>query len=304
MPTLGRQGRDRHPEGTQAGKQFRLRGKGIKGVRSSVPGDLYCHIAVETPVKLTEHQRKLLKELDESLKKGGAKHSPSEESWADKLKGFFSTARQRRRSRHPGTSTARAAPQPGPKPNPGDNGGMALRLFRTTGYSTLLMPGEARIATHPATLVLWGSLWLAVACNVAVWRWLGGSLDWRTALASILVIAGQQRHLSASWAGGARSSPPSPSPWSPGALVAAGMWSQQLPMDTLWQGPPRTLLPAWTSFMRWHVLALVAALAVVPIVWLWNHAVRRLPGPRQLQSNIKGCLLAVLAFGAGLFLLR
>jgi molecular chaperone DnaJ len=55
-----------------------------------VAGDLYCHVAVETPVKLTEHQRKLLKELDESLKKGGAKHTPGEESWADKLKGFFS----------------------------------------------------------------------------------------------------------------------------------------------------------------------------------------------------------------------
>ena len=89
VPTLDGKAAIDIPEGTQAGKQFRLRGKGIKGVRSSYPGDLYCHIAVETPVKLTEHQRKLLRELDESLKKGGAKHSPSEESWADKLKGFF-----------------------------------------------------------------------------------------------------------------------------------------------------------------------------------------------------------------------
>jgi molecular chaperone DnaJ len=48
------------PKARRHGKQFRLRGKGIKGVRSSYPGDLYCHIAVETPVKLTEHQRKLL----------------------------------------------------------------------------------------------------------------------------------------------------------------------------------------------------------------------------------------------------
>ena len=90
VPTLDGKAAIDIPEGTQAGKQFRLRGKGIKGVRSSVAGDLYCHVAVETPVKLTEHQRKLLKELDESLKKGGAKHSPGEESWADKLKGFFS----------------------------------------------------------------------------------------------------------------------------------------------------------------------------------------------------------------------
>jgi len=90
VPTLQGKAAIDIPEGTQAGKQFRLRGKGIKGVRSSYPGDLYCHIAVETPVKLTEHQRKLLKELDDSLKKGGAKHSPTEESWADKLRGFFS----------------------------------------------------------------------------------------------------------------------------------------------------------------------------------------------------------------------
>ena len=89
VPTLAGKAAIDIPDGTQAGKQFRLRGKGIKGVRSSYPGDLYCHITVETPVKLTEHQRKLLKEFDESLKKGGAKHSPTSDSWADKLKGFF-----------------------------------------------------------------------------------------------------------------------------------------------------------------------------------------------------------------------
>ncbi|MDN6884957.1 molecular chaperone DnaJ [Variovorax sp. CAN2819] len=78
------------PEGTQSGKQFRLRGKGIKGVNSSYPGDLYCHVRVETPVKLTEFQRKLMKELDESLKKGGEKHSPTDKGWFDKAKEFFS----------------------------------------------------------------------------------------------------------------------------------------------------------------------------------------------------------------------
>jgi molecular chaperone DnaJ len=90
VPTLSGKAAIDIPEGTQAGKQFRLRGKGIKGIRSSYPGDLYCHIAVETPVKLTEHQRKLLKDFDESLKKGGAKHTPTEEGWTDKLKNFFS----------------------------------------------------------------------------------------------------------------------------------------------------------------------------------------------------------------------
>ena len=90
VPTLAGKAAIDIPEGTQTSKQFRLRGKGIKGVRASYPGDLYCHILVETPVKLSEPQRKLLRDLEDSLKKGGGKHSPSEESWTDRLKSFFS----------------------------------------------------------------------------------------------------------------------------------------------------------------------------------------------------------------------
>jgi len=89
VPTLSSTLEIELPEGTQHGKTFRLRGKGIKGIRSSYPGDLYCHITLETPVKLTEHQRKLLKELDESLKKGGDKHSPNSKSWTDRVKDLF-----------------------------------------------------------------------------------------------------------------------------------------------------------------------------------------------------------------------
>jgi molecular chaperone DnaJ len=89
VPTLGGNAEIELPEGTQHGKTFRLRGKGIKGIRSSYPGDLYAHVAVETPVKLTEHQRKLLKELDESFRKGGDRHSPNEKSWADRVKDLF-----------------------------------------------------------------------------------------------------------------------------------------------------------------------------------------------------------------------
>lgn len=89
VPTLGGKAEIELPEGTQHGKTFRLRGKGIKGVRSSYPGDLYCHVAVETPIKLTEHQRKLLKELDESLKKGGERHSPNAKTWTDRVKDLF-----------------------------------------------------------------------------------------------------------------------------------------------------------------------------------------------------------------------
>ncbi len=89
VPTLmGDNGEVSLAEGTQHGQTIRVRGKGIKGARSTYPGDLYCHIAVETPVKLTEHQRKLLKELDESLGKSD-KHSPSAKSWAHRVKDLF-----------------------------------------------------------------------------------------------------------------------------------------------------------------------------------------------------------------------
>jgi molecular chaperone DnaJ len=89
VPTLGNKAEIELPEGTQHGKTFRLRGKGIKGLRSSYPGDLYCHVAVETPVKLTEHQRKLLKELDDSFRKSSDRHSPNSKGWADRVKDLF-----------------------------------------------------------------------------------------------------------------------------------------------------------------------------------------------------------------------
>jgi molecular chaperone DnaJ len=89
VPTMGSKAEIELPEGTQHGKTFRLRGKGIKGIRSSYPGDLYCHVTVETPVKLTEHQRKLLKELDESFRKSGDRHSPNAKSWTDRVRDLF-----------------------------------------------------------------------------------------------------------------------------------------------------------------------------------------------------------------------
>ena len=89
VPTLNGKASIAVPEGTQAGKTFRLRGKGIKGVRASYPGDLYCHIVVETPVRLSEKQKKLLREFEASVKEGGNKHSPQTKGFMDKMKGFF-----------------------------------------------------------------------------------------------------------------------------------------------------------------------------------------------------------------------
>src|SRR5690606_12015707 len=90
VPTLTGRAAISIPEGTQTGKTFRLRGKVIKGVRSSYPGDLYCHVAVETPVRLTEDQKKILRQFETSLQQGGDKHSQNSQSWRDRVKSFFS----------------------------------------------------------------------------------------------------------------------------------------------------------------------------------------------------------------------
>jgi molecular chaperone DnaJ len=87
VPTLSGRAEIELPEGTQSGKTFRLRGKGVKGIRSSYPGDMYARVVVETPVRLNERQKQLLRELDSMLK--DPKHSPQTRSWMDKVKDFF-----------------------------------------------------------------------------------------------------------------------------------------------------------------------------------------------------------------------
>ncbi len=89
VPTLNGKASFTIPEGTQSGKTFRLRSKGIKGVRSGYAGDLFCHVIVETPVTLTERQKELMREFEQLTVEGGSKHSPQTKSWKDKVKEFF-----------------------------------------------------------------------------------------------------------------------------------------------------------------------------------------------------------------------
>ncbi len=74
---------------TQTGKMFRLRGKGVKSVRTGAMGDLMCKVVVETPVNLSSRQKELLKELEESMGKETAKHSPKAQGFFDGVKKFF-----------------------------------------------------------------------------------------------------------------------------------------------------------------------------------------------------------------------
>ncbi|KAK0362002.1 hypothetical protein LTR94_021207 [Friedmanniomyces endolithicus] len=85
IPTLEGRVSLKIPEGTQTGKMFRLRGKGVKPVRTSMQGDLLCRIVIETPVNLTARQRELLKELQETLDGDDHKSSPKKKSFFDRL---------------------------------------------------------------------------------------------------------------------------------------------------------------------------------------------------------------------------
>ena len=91
VPTLDGQVALKIPAETQSGRVFRLRDKGVKPVRGSVRGDLFCKVMVETPVKLTSEQRELLKKFDESLRGDEKAHSPREESFFEGVRKFFAS---------------------------------------------------------------------------------------------------------------------------------------------------------------------------------------------------------------------
>lgn len=90
VPTLGGEVELRIPSETQSGKLFRLRDKGVKSVRSRKPGDLYCRVAVETPVNLTPEQRDLLEKFEATFVGDGARrHSPKSSTFLDGVRGFW-----------------------------------------------------------------------------------------------------------------------------------------------------------------------------------------------------------------------
>jgi molecular chaperone DnaJ len=77
------------PPETQSGSLFRLRGKGVRSVRESGVGDLFCRVQVETPVNLTAEQKEQLRAFDAAIQNEGGRHSPRARSWFDGVKEFF-----------------------------------------------------------------------------------------------------------------------------------------------------------------------------------------------------------------------
>jgi len=89
LPTLNGNVSLKIPGGTQSGKVFRLRGKGVSTVRDSRKGDLFARVAVETPVHLNSEQESLLREFDELVSAGGERHNPRAGGWLESVKRFF-----------------------------------------------------------------------------------------------------------------------------------------------------------------------------------------------------------------------
>lgn len=177
---------------------------------------------------------------------------------------------------------------------------MSLKLFRSTGYSSILGPGETRVAPHPAWLALAVSLWIGFACNVAIWRNLrsleGAPGLGRSVLAgafiaaacgTLLSLLGWRRTLKR--AAGVL--------LMLAALVSASIWVQGMPLEAklLDQGLRNMLLPAWPSLLRWQFPVLVVVLGVMPMLWVSQLRMRRLPGSEQLRANFIAMLVGIAA---------
>jgi molecular chaperone DnaJ len=87
VPTIdGGRARVKVPEGTETGKQFRLRGKGMPVLRSKITGDLYVQVEVETPQNLSRRQKDLLKEFE---KASTDSNHPETAGFLNKVKAFW-----------------------------------------------------------------------------------------------------------------------------------------------------------------------------------------------------------------------
>ena len=90
VPTLDGRVKLKIPAETQTEKMFRLRGKGVQSVRGGGVGDLVCKVVVETPVNLSDKEKDLLRQLDESWAGDSeAKHRPKSKGFFDGVKKFF-----------------------------------------------------------------------------------------------------------------------------------------------------------------------------------------------------------------------
>jgi len=91
VPTIdGGKSRVKIPDGSQSGRQMRLRGKGMPALRGKEVGDMMIELAVETPVNLTARQKDLLREFD----KLSEQNNPQSEGFFSSVKGFWDSMKK------------------------------------------------------------------------------------------------------------------------------------------------------------------------------------------------------------------
>jgi glucan phosphoethanolaminetransferase (alkaline phosphatase superfamily) len=186
---------------------------------------------------------------------------------------------------------------------------MSLKLFRSTGYSSIFAPGQSPVAMHPGWMILATSAWIGFACNVALWREMAHStmngMGWARVLA-LAVLLSAACALVLSVLGWRRTLKPAATVMLfLAALAACSIWSQALPVDaSLFDKRLVSLiLPPWASLLRWQVSAILAGLALGPAVWAWNTKVRRLSAQQQLSATVMGILFSVVLLAASGFAL-
>lgn len=89
VPTLDGKVKLQIPKETQTGRRIRVKGKGIKELRSNNVGDLYCHIVVETPINLTDRQKELLEEFEKISTGLDRAQTPRQKSFFERIRDVF-----------------------------------------------------------------------------------------------------------------------------------------------------------------------------------------------------------------------
>lgn len=177
---------------------------------------------------------------------------------------------------------------------------MSLRLFRATNFSSVLNPGEMRVARHPGWLIVVVSAWIGLACNVALWRAvleadragmvralvLGAMVA--GCIGAVLSVLGWRRTLRASASVLLLLA----------AAAATSIWVHAIPVNRDLLLDAGWIFPGWPSLFGWRVPLMLIVLGLAPVLWVWNSRLRRLTGPDQLGANLAGCSTSLAMAGA------
>jgi len=181
---------------------------------------------------------------------------------------------------------------------------MSLKLFRSTGYHSILSPGETRVAMHPGWAVMAASVWIGYACNPWFWHSLAAGADVVPATLLGAAVTGATGSVVSLFGWRRTLKPVATVLLAAAALVAAGVWTQDMALGAAFEGQrPALALPSWASLFSWQVPTLLGLLGLLPMLWLWNAQLRRLGGPAQLRANLTGMALGATITGGALLAL-